>query len=172
MQRVATIFGGVEPQLFEWSGENSPRARLAAAEELANSLRGQSSIHLLGFSHGGNVAAEAAASLPEGAVETLVTIATPILQRRYRPSPALKHVHLYSDGDLMQRGGGEWLQLPRLGSIGLARRTYPEDNGVMNIRIEGLSSTGVSGRHGDILWWDETWLRLEEALRLLSRNIP
>ena len=172
MRRAAAIFGGAEPQLFEWSGENSPRVRLAAATELAGKLRGQSSIHLLGFSHGGNVAAKVASLLPPGAVETLVTIATPVLRGRYRPAAALNHIHLYSDRDLMQRGGGEWFRLPHIGSIGLARRSYPEASGVRNIRIEGVATTGLGGRHGDILWWDETWLRLEEALRLPAGNIP
>jgi pimeloyl-ACP methyl ester carboxylesterase len=173
MRRAAAAFGVSGVEVFEWSGENSTRAREDASTALAHSLAGRATpVHLLGFSHGGNIARSAAALLPPGSVETLVTIATPVLPRRpYQPIAGMTHIHLYSDRDLMQRGGGDWLHIPRLGSVGLAKRLYPLGQGVRNIRIEGLPSPNFTGRHGDILWWDETWVRLEEALRLPSHNI-
>lgn len=171
MRRAASVFGETEVEVFDWSGENCPRVRGGAAAKLADRIAG-SSVSLLGFSHGGNVAAAATALVPQGRVRALVTIATPVLSKRYRPVAGVNHIHLYSDRDLLQRGGGEALRLPLVGTVGLAERRYPEESGVRNIRVEGISATGMSGRHGDILWWEETWIRLEEALRLPVGNIP
>jgi pimeloyl-ACP methyl ester carboxylesterase len=162
MRRIAAIFGG-EPFLFEWSGENLPGPRHAAAARLAELLRSSSSpVHLLGFSHGGNIATEAAALL-DVPVRTLITVATPV-SGRYRLGPSDLHVHLYSSHDAMQRGGGEWIRLPKFGCIGWARRTYPPDQ-ARNVHIDTSSSGTITGRHGDLLWREETWRCLEEILR-------
>lgn len=169
MREITSLFGGA-PYVFPWSGENSPRARHQAAADLAELLSEHPHIHLVGFSHGGNIASEAAVLLPASSiVHTLVTIATPV-SGCYPFGGAKLHVNLYSNRDLLQRAGGESLHLPRFGAFGWAKRRYPEQSGVRNVRIDGLSSRGISGSHGDILWWDETWARLRGIIH--PQSIP
>ena len=153
MRAIARIFGSA-PILFEWSGANSAAERHVAAGELANVVRAADAplVHLLGFSHGGNIACEAAAGL-ETRVDLLVTIATPVTGR-YKTGGARRHVHLYSPQDRLQVLGGEG----PMGVPALAGRTFPR---ATNVAIAGVESGDLTGSHGNILWSDETWRILE-----------
>jgi pimeloyl-ACP methyl ester carboxylesterase len=152
MQAIAKIFGS-EPVLFDWSGANSAQERHAAADRLAGFIEKTGPrVNLAGFSHGGNIACEAAAKL-NGKVDLLVTIATPVTGN-YQTGGARRHIHLYSPKDRMQILGGEG----RFGMPAIAAREFP---GATNIAIHGIESGDITGSHGNILWSDETWRILE-----------
>jgi len=152
MQAVAKIFG-TRPILFEWSGANSATERHAAAERLAKLIKNTAPlVHLLGFSHGGNIASEAAAHVASR-VDLLVTIATPVTGS-YKTGGARRHIHLYSPQDRMQILGGE-------GFFGIPARAEREFPDATNVAIENIPSTDLTGSHGNILWSDETWRVLE-----------
>jgi hypothetical protein len=109
-------------------------------------------VHLLGFSHGGNIACEAAALLVSR-VDRLVTIATPVTGN-YKTGGTRRHIHLYSPQDRMQILGGE-------GPFGLpsfAKREFP---GATNVRIPKIAGGSLTGSHGNILWSDEAWRIIE-----------
>ncbi len=169
MQEIAAAFG-VEPVLFEWSGDNSSKARHAAAASLADRIANASGVCLVGFSHGGNVASEAASHLIERAsarVDLLVTIATPVTGN-YRTGGARWHIHLYSPQDRVQSKGGESVRLPGVGACGPAGREFP---GAENIAIEGVPGNGFAGSHGNILWHDATWQALREQLQKTDHDL-
>jgi pimeloyl-ACP methyl ester carboxylesterase len=152
MQAIANIFGHA-PILFDWSGSNSPTERHAAADRLAEFIQSTGPlVHLLGFSHGGNVAAEAAAKLTTQ-VDLLVTVATPVTGN-YKTGGARRHINLYSPQDRMQILGGEG----PLGIPYLADREFPN---ATNIPIQNIESSDITGSHGNILWSEETWRILE-----------
>jgi hypothetical protein len=75
-----------------WSGENSARAREQGAEKLAGKIRGLGRagkrVHLIGHSHGGNVAVDAACALNwEGShgrpkIASITTVGTPFFHAR------------------------------------------------------------------------------------------
>lgn len=86
---------GVEAEIvpFLWSGANSASAREASAEKLAAKIKGMSGrfagVHVVGHSHGGNVANDAALLLRWGRrgrgkeqIASLTTIGTPFLSSR------------------------------------------------------------------------------------------
>jgi pimeloyl-ACP methyl ester carboxylesterase len=152
MQSIAAIFH-TPPILFHWSGANSSTERHAAAHKLAELIENTAPlVHLLGFSHGGNIASEAAAHLP-ASVDLLITIATPVTGN-YKTGGARRHINLYSPQDRMQTLGGE-------GPFGLpsfAEREFPQ---ATNIAINNIPSSDITGSHGNILWNDETWRILE-----------
>ncbi len=153
MREVARIFG-TAPLLFDWSGANLSSERHAAAGKLVEFIRNTAPrVHLLGFSHGGNVASEAAANLQGAEVDLLVTIATPVTGN-YKTGGARRHVNLYSPQDRMQIMGGEGL----LGVLKTAAREFP---GATNIPVHGIESADLTGSHGNILWSDRTWRILE-----------
>ena len=105
---------GLEPVLFEWSGGNTRSHRRQAAAELTTHLRqycATTQINLVGFSHGGNVAALATQQY-EGEIHRLVTVATPVLEH-YQPGTRVKtHIHLYNANDPTQTRGGELFVSP------------------------------------------------------------
>lgn len=81
-------FGLADVARFTWSGRNSQRARRKAALQLARemrtgALRAHDEIHLVGHSHGGNVAICASNYAPHR-VESLATLATPFLAPQLR----------------------------------------------------------------------------------------
>ncbi len=162
MQSLQSAFG-MEPKVFEWPGGNTRRYRKQAAKTLADQLREHcrnTEINLVGFSHGGNVAAMAT-QLACLEIGRLITISTPVL-KRYQPGPNVKtHIHLYNANDATQTRGGELLRIPYLGTIGRAARTFAR---AINIAIEIAIKSG-EGAHGDILWKDETWNALNLELR-------
>lgn len=153
VQSITKIFGA-EPLIFDWSGANSPAERHATARRLADFIRTHPApvVHLLGFSHGGNVACEAAA-IVGNRVDLLITIATPVTGG-YKTGGSRRHIHLYSPKDRMQIIGGEG----PLGMPCLAAREFPNAE---NFAIEGILSSDFTGSHGNILWSDQTWRILE-----------
>jgi pimeloyl-ACP methyl ester carboxylesterase len=162
MQSLQSVFG-IKPIFFQWSGSNTRRHRQQAAAALTTHLRqycATTQINLVGFSHGGNVAALATQQY-EGEIYHLVTIATPVLEH-YQPGAFVKtHIHLYNPNDPTQTRGGELFRLPYFGTIGRAARTFIR---ATNIAIDIPSKSG-QGAHGDILWNDATWRILSSELR-------
>lgn len=169
MRSVARSMGAA-PVFFHWTGGNSRAARHAAAEDLVQfieeGLSGSSpvdeplAVNLIGFSHGGNVAALATRKLRRASVANLVTIGTPVLSR-YQPSERVHHIHIYNPADLIQVCGGESLVVPRVGSVGRAGRTFA---GAMNVAVPITEGNAVS-RHGNLLYREATWRAIEENLR-------
>ena len=155
MRAIAGIFGAA-PIVFDWSGANSASERHTAAQNLAQFIQTVESplVHLLGFSHGGNVACEAAALL-NARVDLLVTIATPVTGH-YKSGGARRHINLYSLQDRMQILGGE-------GPLGLPAFASREFPGSTNIPVPDVPSSDLTGSHGNILWSDEAWRILKEA---------
>ena len=85
------IGGEAEFIRFDWSGRNSARARARAAERLAEQIARTAASEpdarqvVIAHSHGGNVAARAAALLPPGSRPVgIATLATPFLHVRGR----------------------------------------------------------------------------------------
>jgi pimeloyl-ACP methyl ester carboxylesterase len=69
-----------EVREFRWSGNNTHQARMDAGTELARIISSESQvrkIHIIGHSHGGNVALAGVNHLQPGRVETLVLLANP-----------------------------------------------------------------------------------------------
>lgn len=108
-------------QLFQWSGDNSSKARTVAAKNLVGILsnRGESSsepITLVGHSHGGNVSIEAINLMVEDSkfdnVEiNLLTINTPVrddYQLSDKASKRVNHVNVYDPSDPVQSRGGNY----------------------------------------------------------------
>ncbi len=157
MLAIANIFG-TPPVLFDWSGANSAAERHSAAQNLARFIEAMDKplVHLLGFSHGGNVACEAAATLVSR-VDLLVTIATPVTGN-YKRGGARRHINLYSPQDRMQIFGGE-------GPLGLPGFASREFSDCTNIAVANIPSTDITGSHGNILWSDEAWQRLKETCK-------
>jgi carboxylesterase len=77
----AGFAGACQVRTHEWTGRNRHSDRVAAAESLAARIRREyrkdDRIHLVGHSHGGNIALLAAHSLDEPFIETIVLLATP-----------------------------------------------------------------------------------------------
>lgn len=157
MQAIEDIFGSA-PILFDWPGANSADERHRAADELARFIEAMERplVHLLGFSHGGNVACEAAAILISK-VDLLVTIATPVTGK-YKNGGARRHINLYSPQDRMQIFGGE-------GPFGLPGIAAREFHDCTNIPVANIPSSDITGSHGNILWSDEAWRILKEACK-------
>jgi carboxylesterase len=78
---IRRAFGyGCEIREFRWSGLNSHDARMRAGTDLARAIEAVDKgrrIHIVGHSHGGNVALAAANHLGPGRVETIVLLANP-----------------------------------------------------------------------------------------------
>src|SRR5262249_22160444 len=65
---------------FRWSGANTHQARMSAGTDLARAIDADDSartIHIVGNSHGGNVALAAVNHLAKGRVENVVLLANP-----------------------------------------------------------------------------------------------
>nr|WP_166178762.1 alpha/beta hydrolase [Altererythrobacter segetis] len=80
----------VQLRRFEWSGRNSFRARRKAVADLIHDLAAARARwpgvphYLVGHSHGGTVAIGGVLGSPEGAVDGVVCLATPVLTTRRR----------------------------------------------------------------------------------------
>jgi hypothetical protein len=125
---------GMTSEAFIWSGRNSHRARIGAAEDLAEHLRRQQQERpgtrqaVVAHSHGGNVALHAVRrlmSVRDGSIP-VVALATPFLFASHRkiPRPALT-VYLIGAGYLLVEGTvvvatGWWLD-----SLWLALLVFP-----------------------------------------------
>jgi len=168
MMKLAGTFGATPVLFTQWSGENTRAARLRAASDLAAFIQqelqsqGKTSggkLNIVGFSHGGNVAVLATKFLATQ-VDNLVTIATPVLPA-YRPGPIANHIHIYNPHDTTQVWGGERFTLPGLGSIGPAKRVFPN---AANSEV-AIANGNRHQRHGNLLWDDRTWSQIKAQLR-------
>jgi len=140
---------------FRWSGKNTDAARLKAAEDLARTIEKDSpqrKVHVIGHSHGGNVALVAVNRLPHQRVDSIVLLANPniaLLDSRGQPpqwmywGEAPERVgriwNLYSPEDFVQGRLVEWFHgVPNKGrKIVLTRPRFPgtERNPVLNLEI-------------------------------------
>jgi pimeloyl-ACP methyl ester carboxylesterase len=140
---------------FRWSGKNTAQARREAGDELAQLIARDSSqrkVHVIGHSHGGNVALAAVNRLPHQRVESVILLANPniaLLDSRGQPPQWLywgetpervgRIWNLYSPEDPVQGKLVEWFHgIPNRGrKIVLTRRRYPgtERNPVHNVEI-------------------------------------
>src|SRR5262245_49703474 len=104
---------------FYWTGLNTHEGRLAAGADLARAIRNEQpdrKIHLVGHSHGGNVALVAVNELPKDRVQSVILLANPnivLLSSRGQtpewlywgdaPDRVTLLWNLYSPQDLVQR---------------------------------------------------------------------
>ncbi|MEO8592431.1 MAG: alpha/beta hydrolase [Candidatus Solibacter sp.] len=170
MQHIARTFGARAVLFDRWVGGNTKAARRQAAAELAallaeelaaDSADAGKKLNLVGFSHGGNVAALATRLLGGAVVENLVTIGTPVLAG-YQPGAVGNHIHVYNPHDTTQRWGGESVTLPWAGSVGFAGRVFSTAN--TNIAV-GIVNGRREQRHGLLLWDERTWREIEKHLK-------
>lgn len=100
---------------FEWSTDNTHKARKQGGIELANLMahsKPEDKFTLIGYSHGGNVAIIASQELKnlgfKNKIESLFTVATPIDCNKYNPDmDAIECIYnLFSFGDKIQNIGG------------------------------------------------------------------
>ena len=153
---VRSAFGAeCEIREFRWSGNNTHRARMDAGAHLARLIErdnpGQR-IHLIGHSHGGNVALVGVNNLPEQRVESLIALANPNMawidssgqapEWLYWGDAAERVVRLwniYSAEDFVQEKMAGWFHgIPRSGHKRLVTRqryTGTERKPVSNIEI-------------------------------------
>jgi RHS repeat-associated protein len=180
LKQIGDIFGNTSQIKVEWSGDNTSKARLSAAREVAQlaleSNNGKEPITLVGHSHGGNVAIEAINILRgelnfEGEIN-LITLNTPNRQEFQLDDNAnAKHFNIYAKGDLITRFGDldadMWVPESLLGPS----QTF---DGAYNIMYEDQipwsdsSGCGISNHCGTANSNFNTWLPL---LQLGSRRV-
>lgn len=144
LEKSACAVGGhVIP--YNWSGNLSHESRIQAARGLAKLIQSfppSTVIHLIGHSHGGNVAVSATKILARDVqnvhrIATLYTLATPIDDEDYFPDmDIVGHVYnLFSFNDRVQ---------PVLGFFG---REYQPHDRIANIKV---IINGYEPRHGTL----------------------
>jgi len=147
--------GGCEIREFRWSGKNTHHARMEAGVALARLIekveKGRR-VHIIGHSHGGNVALSAVNQLPRGRVESVIALANPniaLLDSRGQPPQWLywgdapervaRIWNLYSPEDFVQCRVAEWFHgiTDKGRKIVLARPRYQStgDHPVLNAEI-------------------------------------
>ncbi len=119
---------------FLWSGKNSYPARLEAGilckEYIKNITPCNASVHIIGHSHGGNIAIVAAQELEKENssifINSLITLGTPICVDSYLPNMnRIKKIYnLFSYGDRIQP------------VMQIFKRTYPDHDNIYNIQIQ------------------------------------
>ena len=99
---------GEQAEVFEWSGENSDKARRSAAAQLAakySNLEKDEKLNVVGYSHGGNVSLLATEKGLK--IDRLTTIATPVRSSYKGNSKNIgKHFNVFSPYDDVQTLGG------------------------------------------------------------------
>ena len=127
-QKNSKIYSG------QWSGQNSDSARLQAGlecKEFIKTIANENDVlHIVGHSHGGNVAIIAlnalAAECSSIKCHELITLGTPICPRTYMPN--MNHIgqlyNLFSYGDRIQP------------VLQIFKRIYPEHPRIHNIQIQ------------------------------------
>ena len=115
---LSSLFSQSIHYCFEWDGRNARQHRLSGAELLVSAIIDvhgtnpfliNEPIRLIGYSHGGNVAIQAANMLAENYgiyVDTLITIATPIRADNVLAAQVGQHINVYNRGDSVQTFGG------------------------------------------------------------------
>lgn len=118
-QTINTITQNTEGATFQWSGNNTDAARRTAAVSLAKHIianrAANQSLTLVGHSHGGNVAIEAANILKgQGmSVDNLITFNTPVRDYQLNTqNSGVRHVQIYQSGDPVQANGGNDHNIP------------------------------------------------------------
>ena len=122
---IRRAFGAeCEIREFRWSGQNTHEARMKAGADLAQRIEKEAlgrRIHLVGHSHGGNVALAGTNHLPPGSVESLIILANPnmaVINRKGEPPDWLywgdarervPHIwNLYCPQDIVQGTLSQW----------------------------------------------------------------
>jgi RHS repeat-associated protein len=98
----------------DWTGDNTSRARVAAANKIAEFViknQSESTVTLVGHSHGGNVAILAANIISDklgGDVKiNLLTINTPVRDDyQLDEDSGVEHINVYNNSDVVQKLGG------------------------------------------------------------------
>ncbi len=173
---VGAIFGNTPENTFalQWTGDNDPFARLDAAGEIVkniidNRVEGEP-ITLVGHSHGGNVAIQAANLLMNLGYDpkeiNVVTVNTPARSDYQLESDDVNHYNIYTNWDLVQRGGGtDYLfAYPR---IGIGKRIYEnaDDNIEYKDQFPENTPCGISNHCGTARINTNKWVpKLEESV--------
>src|SRR5690606_21839089 len=105
---INEIAKNTQGPVFNWSGNNTDRARKLAAEQLVQHVLSNRDLNqpltLIGHSHGGNVAIMAANILAEKRikVDNLITINTPIREYTVNTDAVKTHVNISQEWDPVQ----------------------------------------------------------------------
>ncbi|XLS30011.1 RHS repeat-associated core domain-containing protein [Flavobacteriaceae bacterium M23B6Z8] len=120
LNSIKNIYGNKSSERLKWTGDNSDKARLAAAESIARKIAedrmsssnaSEESITLIGHSHGGNVAIEAI-NILRSKYEindpiNLITLNTPVLDDHQLNSYwNIDHFNIIAEGDVIKKLGG------------------------------------------------------------------
>lgn len=142
-------------QLLEWSGGNSDRSRLHAAQKLRETIAVHrfstgDRLNVLAHSHGGNVALAASRLGLAHPIDNLVTLNKPtLLGVAYRPGKNIGNF-------LNISARGDWTQW--LGSNAKLSRKWSIDSSALNLELNTTSSDLKP--HGALIWDDrirEIW---------------
>ena len=178
---------------LEWTGKNTHAARLEAAHDLKNEIEKKGSghrIHIVGHSHGGNVALLTASLLPPQTISTIVLLANPHVALLYRDETQCNRKlelkdcggsrchwmywgkaaewveriwNLYSPQDKVQSVAARFLH-----GIPLIERQSPRPSIVVLRLYEGHFSDCV--QNGRFLWRKEPGTFLDRPIRERGRN--
>ena len=181
---------------FRWSGNNTHQARLEGGAQLATAIEKEDPgrrIHLIGHSHGANVALAAVNQLPPRRVASVMVVANPhmaLLESHGAPPEWLywgeapgrvqQIWNLYSPEDIVQTRLAEWFHgvaVEKKKTL-LARSTYAGagHNSIRNVEIHwnhslsahrAMHSQGIGTLVGRLLKGDE-W---QEAMRAAGLSI-
>ncbi len=123
-----------EVHRFLWSGKNSYQARAEAGilckDYIKNIMPPNGCLHIIGHSHGGNVAIIAAEELAKENssifIDSLTTLATPVCMYSYLPNMnRIKKIYnLFSYGDRIQP------------VMQIFKRTFPDHENIYNIQVK------------------------------------
>lgn len=129
---------------FDWCGSNSHEKRVEAGTELAKFITtiasDQDEVHLIGHSHGANVATLGAHELKKLnstiEIDTLFSLGVPVASAYYPLKSNIKKVYnLFSYADFVQT------------VIGLFERVYPEEDHIHNLQVK---INGICPNHHSI----------------------
>lgn len=176
------IEAGVDPSTFSWSGENSHRARLRAAADLAAKLdsladhAGATSdaplaVNIVAHSHGGNVALESLCRLNERVrIRRLVMLGTPLIARR----PELRLVRvLFGSSLLAIIAIFMCMSLLAVAAVPFAPRSGDDAaTGILTLTGVAIWAFGLAvlvPRSGTVCFWllDHLWRFLLHPVRML-----
>lgn len=129
---------------FNWSGSNLHEKRIEAGNELAQFITTiaskQDKVHLVGHSHGANVAILGAQELkklnPDLKISTLFALGVPVSNAYYPKKKTIEKVYnLFSYADFIQP------------VMGLFERVFPKKNHIYNVQVK---INGVCPNHHSI----------------------
>ena len=178
-ERIKNAYQNKQRFSTQWSGDNTSKARVAAANKIANFIlnnQSESSVTIVGHSHGGNVGVLAAnivrEKLGDDVEVNLLTINTPVRDEYQLDEDSdVNQVNVYSEDDAVQILGGTDSDGK---SVGLAKRKFKS---AVNIKysdaflLTDKGGCGISGHCGTAENNIDRWLPKVSSLRSLQNSL-